>query len=186
MRSPHFCRNTQSIQSLSPSAQTPSCSQTPCIEVLSRSPSPYFHHHSSSLSSQTTMLIEVSKELRVWLTRHGLGGYLHVLDTASHPEAQAVARRVHPDTITNEGDYKEGENMKLRLLLNISWNNISGSIGRPRKPIAHMGGLMSFSEIWPISSWNSSVYMRTRTTCPRRRSASSSRHTKAVSSIRAS
>ena len=47
------------------------------------------------------MPIEVSKELRAWLTRHGLGGYLRVLDTATHPEAQAVTRRVHPDTITN-------------------------------------------------------------------------------------
>ena len=47
------------------------------------------------------MTIEVSTKLCTWLSMHGLGGYLCIIDAAPHPDAQAVAMRVHPDTITN-------------------------------------------------------------------------------------
>ena len=47
------------------------------------------------------MPLEVSKELRTWLWRHGLGGYLCVIDTPPHPEAQEIARQLHLDTVTN-------------------------------------------------------------------------------------
>ena len=46
------------------------------------------------------MPLEVSKELR-WLQRHDLGGYLRVIDAPPHPEAQEIARQLHPDTVTN-------------------------------------------------------------------------------------
>ena len=47
------------------------------------------------------MPLEVSKELRTWITRHGLTGYLNVLEAPPHSEAQAIAKKIHPDTITN-------------------------------------------------------------------------------------
>ena len=47
------------------------------------------------------MPLEVSKELRTWLHRHGLGGYLRVIDAPPHPEAQEIARWPHPDPVTN-------------------------------------------------------------------------------------
>ena len=47
------------------------------------------------------MPLEVSKELRTWITRHGLTGYLNVLEAPPHPKAQAIARKIHPDTISN-------------------------------------------------------------------------------------
>ena len=49
------------------------------------------------LSTPTTILplhlpkqpcpLKVSKELLTWLNRHGLGGYLQVVDAPSHPDA---------------------------------------------------------------------------------------------------
>ena len=40
-------------------------------------------------------------ELHAWLQEQGLGGYLKVIDAPAHPDAQAVARRISPETITN-------------------------------------------------------------------------------------
>ena len=48
-----------------------------------------------------TMPLAASPETRAWLQERGLGGYLKVIDTPAHPDAPAVARRIHPDTITN-------------------------------------------------------------------------------------
>ena len=47
------------------------------------------------------MSLEVSKELRTWITKHGLTGYLNVLEAPPHPEAQAIAKKIHLDTISN-------------------------------------------------------------------------------------
>ena len=44
------------------------------------------------------MPLEISMELRTWLSRHGLRGYLKVVDAPPNPDAQEVGRRVHPDT----------------------------------------------------------------------------------------
>ena len=48
------------------------------------------------------MPLEISMELRTWLSRHGLRGYLKVVDAPPNPDAQEVGHRVHPDTITND------------------------------------------------------------------------------------
>ena len=47
------------------------------------------------------MPLAASQETRSWLQERGLGGYLKVIDAPAHPDAQAVARRIHPDTVTN-------------------------------------------------------------------------------------
>ena len=47
------------------------------------------------------MPLAASQETRAWLQERGLGGYLKVIDAPAHLDAQAVARRIHPDTITN-------------------------------------------------------------------------------------
>ena len=47
------------------------------------------------------MPLTASPETRAWLQERGLGGYLKVIDALAHPDAQGVARRIHPDTITN-------------------------------------------------------------------------------------
>ena len=47
------------------------------------------------------MPLDVSKELRTWLHRHGLGGYLRVIDAPPHPEAQEIVQQLHPNTVTN-------------------------------------------------------------------------------------
>ena len=47
------------------------------------------------------MSVEVSQEIRTWLHRCGLGGYLRVVDASPHPEPQEIARQLHPDTVTN-------------------------------------------------------------------------------------
>ena len=62
---------------------------------------PNFHPYMPFCSSKIAMMIKVSRELYTWLSRHGLGGYLRVLNVAPHPGAQAGAKLVHPDTITN-------------------------------------------------------------------------------------
>ena len=57
----------------------------------------------SSTQSNTipTMPLTSSLETRAWPQERGLGGYLKVIDAPTHPDAQAVARRIQPDTITN-------------------------------------------------------------------------------------
>ena len=47
------------------------------------------------------MPLKVSQEIRTWLQRHGLGGYLCVIDAPPHPEAQEIARQLHPYAVTN-------------------------------------------------------------------------------------
>ena len=47
------------------------------------------------------MPLTASPETRAWLQERGLGGYLKVVDAPAHPDAQAVAQQIHPDTITN-------------------------------------------------------------------------------------
>ena len=47
------------------------------------------------------MPLAASQETRSWLQQRGLGGYLRVIDAPTHPDAQAIARRIHPDTVTN-------------------------------------------------------------------------------------
>ena len=101
-------------RSHTPCKQTLPCSHTFYIESLSRSdslsrspevcaePRPRFQTSSSiSLprlrlihlpSLYSTMPLEVSQEIRTWLQRHGLGGYLCVIDAPPHPEAQEIAR----------------------------------------------------------------------------------------------
>ena len=47
------------------------------------------------------MPLKVSMEIRTWLNRHGLDGYLRVVGAPPHLEAQENGRRMHPNTITN-------------------------------------------------------------------------------------
>ena len=47
------------------------------------------------------MPLAASQEIRTWLQQRGLGGYLCVIDAPPHPDAQEIARRIHPDTLTN-------------------------------------------------------------------------------------
>ena len=47
------------------------------------------------------MLPSASQETRSWLQQQGLGGYLRVIDTPAHPDAQEIACRIHPNTVTN-------------------------------------------------------------------------------------
>ena len=48
------------------------------------------------------MPLEVTMELRTWLSRHDLGGYLKVANALPQLEAQEIGLRVHPNTITND------------------------------------------------------------------------------------
>ena len=48
------------------------------------------------------MPLEVSAELRTWMTRHGLAGYLNVYNAPVHPQAWAITTKIHSDTITND------------------------------------------------------------------------------------
>ena len=47
------------------------------------------------------MPLAASQETRSWLQERGLGGYLRVIDAPAHPDAQVIARRIHPHTVTN-------------------------------------------------------------------------------------
>ena len=47
------------------------------------------------------MPLEVSSEIFIWLQRHGLGGYLCVINAPRHPEAQEIAPQLYLDTVTN-------------------------------------------------------------------------------------
>ena len=47
------------------------------------------------------MPLSASRETRSWLQQRGLGGYLRVIDAPTHPDAQEIARRIHPETVTN-------------------------------------------------------------------------------------
>ena len=47
------------------------------------------------------MPLAASQETRAWLQERGLRGYLKMIDVPAHPDTQAVARRIHLDTITN-------------------------------------------------------------------------------------
>ena len=47
------------------------------------------------------MPLTASAETRTWLQERELGGHLKVIDAPSHPDTQAVARRISPETITN-------------------------------------------------------------------------------------
>mgnify|MGYP000155542260 CR=1 FL=1 len=47
------------------------------------------------------MPLEVSQEIRTWLQRRGLGGYLRIIDAPPHCEAQEIAQQQHPNTVTN-------------------------------------------------------------------------------------
>ena len=98
---------TQTISRSQPSRnQAPSRSHTLCTESLSRSPKacaeprPRFRTSSSislshsrlihipSQSSQDSITpLEVSQEIHTWLQKHGLGGYLCVIDTPSSPRS---------------------------------------------------------------------------------------------------
>ena len=91
----HACKHSQAISSLAP--QSPSF-PNPSFQTLSPSTSP----PNLLNSSPSTMSLEVSTELRTWLTRHGLTGYLNVYDAAAHPRAQAITTKIHPSTITND------------------------------------------------------------------------------------
>ena len=55
---------------------------TLCNLPLSRSPSPQ-----PSDFSDHNIPLELSKELHTWRTRHGLTGYVNVLEAPPHPEA---------------------------------------------------------------------------------------------------
>ena len=47
------------------------------------------------------MPLAASQETRAWLQERGLGGYLKdLIDAPAHPDTQAVARQIHPDTVT--------------------------------------------------------------------------------------
>ena len=72
--------------------------QTTSSISLSR---PRLIHLPSQSSHDSTMPLEVSQEIRTWLQRRGLGGYLHVIDAPAHPEAQEIMRQIHLDTVTN-------------------------------------------------------------------------------------
>ena len=91
-QNPHTCKN--SIAFTSPAQNSPS-SPTLSHQALSCSPSPQ-----DSLDS--AMPLKVSKDLRTWMpTRHGFSVYLNVYDAPAHPQAQAIAKNIHPDTISN-------------------------------------------------------------------------------------
>ena len=47
------------------------------------------------------MPLAASQETRSWLQQGGLGGNLRVIDAPTHPDAQEIARKLHPDTVTN-------------------------------------------------------------------------------------
>ena len=47
------------------------------------------------------MPLAASQETHSWFQARGLGGYLKVIDAPTHPYTQAVASRIHPDTVTN-------------------------------------------------------------------------------------
>ena len=111
-----------------PSSQASHWSQRPhrshrshcsCSQALFHSPSPSTKPHPPSAltlsrprlitlphsSTQTnpvsTLPPAASQETRACLHERCLGGYLKVIDSLAHTDAQAVARRIHPDTITN-------------------------------------------------------------------------------------
>ena len=89
------------------------------------------------------MPLEVSKELRTWLHRHALGGYLRIIDAPPHPEAQEIARWIHPDIVTNNHirsmlGLDEVENMILRPHPKPFLKNTLGHTQCPVRRIAHM------------------------------------------------
>ena len=58
------------------------------------------------------MPLTASSETRAWLQERGMGGYLKIIDAPAHPDAQAVARRISPEAITNN---------VLRTALDLQW-----------------------------------------------------------------
>ena len=83
------------------------CSHSPCAESCPSSVHPLSRPRLITLPPSThsnpvpTMPLTASPETRAWLQERGLGGYLKVIDAPAHPDAQVMARCVHPDTITN-------------------------------------------------------------------------------------
>ena len=60
-----------------------------------------FIHSPHQTSVDSTMRLATSQEIRTWLHQRGLGGYVPVIDAPPHPDTQEIARRIHPDTVTN-------------------------------------------------------------------------------------
>ena len=85
----HICKNDQALTHY---AQALSYSYTPYNQDLSRSPSPQPSTY-LAVSTEQNMPIEVFKELRTWFTKHGLGSYLHILETIPHPKHKPSPRR---------------------------------------------------------------------------------------------
>ena len=85
------------FRSQSPSAEP----RPPSALTLSRPRLITLPHSSTQTNPVSTMPLAISQETRVWLHERGLGGYLKVIDAHAHPDAQVVARCIHPDTITN-------------------------------------------------------------------------------------
>ena len=66
------------------------------------------------------MPLAASQETRSWLQERGLGGYLKVIDAPAHPDAQMVARQIHPDKVTNNMirvalDLKRGGDHEVKI-----------------------------------------------------------------------
>ena len=94
---PHRSCSQALFRSHSPSAEP----HPPTVLPLSRPRLISLPHSSTQTNPAPTMPLAASPETRAWLQERGLGGYLKVINAPAHPDAQAVARRIQPDTITN-------------------------------------------------------------------------------------
>ena len=99
------------------------------------------------------MPLAASQETRSWLQEWGLGGYLRVIDAPTHPDAQGVARRIHPDTVTNNMirtalDLTRGGEHEVEIPPSTTLNKYFGMYSMSRKAYHTYGGPnKSFGEI---------------------------------------
>ena len=113
---PHTTRTLTTQPSISQALSRPhhSCQQafshprSPCTETHFHKSSSIFRprlvtlpHTNCQQTLDYTMPLVALQETRSWLQQRGLGGNLRVIDAPTHPDAQEIARKLHPDTITN-------------------------------------------------------------------------------------
>ena len=101
-RSQRFHRSHRSCSQALSCPRSPSAAPQPSPSLtLSRPGRILLPQSSTQQNPESIMPLAASQETRSWLQERGLGGYLKVIDAPAHPDAQAVARRIHPDTVTN-------------------------------------------------------------------------------------
>ena len=102
------------------------------------------------------MPLSASQETRSRLQQRGLGGYLRVIDAPTHPDAQEITRRIHPDIVTNNMiraalDLKRGREHELEIPPHTTLKQYFGMYSISGKAYRTYGGPnKSFGEIAQI------------------------------------